>query len=187
MVNEYGQEILQDLLIFEISREKEKTISGFFESQKQRLLQLTHKEGESRTTLKASDLRKFFTDKSIKMPCEIHMHQECCCNFDVKNDIDQLMLDFDVSLMCCITLNCLPQRQSVKKHINELRKCRNTLGHPAKVKTDPYHFNLQWETVAKSIIGISKYLGTWCELKATIKIKKSKLSDYVGLSEVRKN
>lgn len=188
LVNEYGQEILQDLLIFEISKRGEKKpVSGFFGSHKQTLLDLTLKKGESRTTLTTSDLKKIFKDRSIRMRCYRHMQQKCCCNFDVKDDIDLLIFDFDVSLMCCITLNCLPQLQKIKGHINQLRDCRNKLGHPAEVKTDPYSFISQWEIAAEAIIGISRHLGPWCALKATIKIKKFKSSDYVEISEVRKN
>lgn len=73
LFNEYGQEILQDVFMFEISRVKEETISGFFASRKQRLPDLTLKQEDNSIPFKTADLRKIFKDVSINMQCDMHM------------------------------------------------------------------------------------------------------------------
>ena len=97
---------------------------------------------------------------------------KCCCNVDVKNGIDLRILDFDVSLMGCILLNCL-KLESIKGQIRQLRTRKNKLSHIPKYKIYSVNVNSDWEIAAKSIIGITRHLGTWCELKSTIRIKKS--------------
>lgn len=188
LLNEYGQEILQDVFLFEISRVKGKTISVFFASQKQRLLDLTLKQEQEDNSvpLNKADLRKIFKDASMKMQCSRHLQQKCCCNFDVKDDIDMRILDFDVSLMSCILLNCT-KLQSIDEQIKKLRKHRNKLSHISKEGLYSDNVNLEFEKTAKCIIAISSHLGTWCELKAKIKIDKLKLSDDIGIPKVRKS
>ena len=174
LVNEYGQELLQDLFLFEISRVKKETISKFFASRKQMLFDLTLKQEDNSVPLKTADLRKIYKDKSMK--CDEHMQGKCCCNYDVKDNIDLLILDFDVSLMGCILLHCL-KLESINGEIRQLRTCKNKLSHIPKDQIHSVNVISNWEIAATSIIGISRHLGTWCGLKSTIRIKKLRLND----------
>lgn len=191
LINEYGQDLLQKVFVFEISKEEEEekeeeAISRFFASQKQRLLDLSLKQGKNSIPLKTADLMKIFTHESIKMQCDIHVHMQetCCCNFHVRDNIDLLILDFDVSLMSCILLNCL-KLQKINMHISQLRTQKNKLSHMPREKIYSGDFNSEWEKAAESIIGISTHLGNWYKKMTTTIIKKLRLNDDIGIPKVR--